>query len=127
MSIYFDEQSKIFSLGTRNSTYQMKVDDGGFVRHLYYGANIGHCDMSYLVWNYDRGFAVNPHDEVQERTYSLSIMAQEYTSSGIGDFRINSIDAVGRDGSGCIELRYAGHSVLSSKYEIPDMPSVRGR
>ncbi|MDO5455407.1 MAG: alpha-galactosidase [Eubacteriales bacterium] len=126
MSIYFDEQSKIFSLGTRNSTYQMKVDDGGFVRHLYYGANIGHCDMSYLVWNYDRGFAVNPHDEVQERTYSLSIMAQEYTSSGIGDFRINSIDAVGRDGSGCIELRYAGHSVLSSKYEIPDMPSVRG-
>ena len=37
MAIRFDDKTKTFHLDTKNTTYQMKVDDYGFLLHLYYG------------------------------------------------------------------------------------------
>ena len=37
MAICFQEKKHIFTLQTAHSTYQMKVDDFGFLVHLYYG------------------------------------------------------------------------------------------
>ena len=35
MAIRFDDKTKTFHLDTKNTTYQMKVDDYGFLLHLY--------------------------------------------------------------------------------------------
>ena len=37
MAIIFDENNRLITLNTKNSTYQMKIDEYGFLLHLYYG------------------------------------------------------------------------------------------
>ena len=41
MGIIFTEKDKVFTLHTKNTTYQMKVDEYGFLLHLYYGRREG--------------------------------------------------------------------------------------
>ncbi len=86
MAIKFNETEKIFSIHTKNSTYQMKVDAYGFLLHLYYGRRTdGTAD--YLLTYADRGFSGNPYDVGQDRTYSLDALPQEFPCRGNGDFR----------------------------------------
>ena len=49
MAIYIDEQKKLFTLSTNNTSYQMMADKYLVLNHLYYGENIGQEDMSYLL------------------------------------------------------------------------------
>lgn len=55
MAIHYHQKKRIFTLNTEHTTYQMKVDDYGFLLHLYYGGKIS-GDMDYLLTYYDRGF-----------------------------------------------------------------------
>ena len=40
MAVVYNEMKRIFSLHTRNSTYQIKADRYGYLLHLYYGKKI---------------------------------------------------------------------------------------
>ena len=71
MAIYIDEQKKLFTLSTNNTSYQMMADKYLVLNHLYYGENIGQEDMSYLLDYQDRGFSGNPYEAGNERDYSL--------------------------------------------------------
>ena len=73
MSIEIQDQGRRFSLKTRNSLYQMKADDAGVLRHLYYGRPADD-DMSYRIRLADRGFSGNPYEKQDEREYSLDII-----------------------------------------------------
>ena len=53
MPIVVDEETKIFTINTKNSTYQMQADSYGFLLHLYYGARTDGY-MAYLVTYADR-------------------------------------------------------------------------
>ena len=86
MAINYHRTSHIFTLDTENTTYQMKVDDYGFLLHLYYGARIS-GDMDYLLTYFDRGFSGNPADAGTDRTYSMDALPQEYPAMGTGDYR----------------------------------------
>ena len=70
MAIIFDKERKTLTLHTKNSTYQMQVDDYGFLLHLYYGTRTEGC-MDYLLTYADRGFSGNPYDVGENRTYSM--------------------------------------------------------
>jgi alpha-galactosidase len=124
MSIRYIEETKQLILETANTAYQMKIDELGYLQHLYYGKKLGQNDMSYPFRIYDHGFSGNPYDMRQNRAYSLDSMAQEYTSFGVGDFRVTSIRASCSDGSRCAEFRYAAHEIRDGKYKIPGLPSV---
>ena len=124
MSIRYLEDKKQLIIETKNTVYQMKIDELGYLQHLYYGAKIGQNDMSYTFRTYEHGFSGNPYDMRNNRAYSLDCMAQEYTSFGVGDFRINSIAASCSDGSRCAEFRYVEHEIFAGKYSIPGLPSV---
>ncbi|MBQ6337438.1 MAG: alpha-galactosidase [Ruminococcus sp.] len=124
MSIRYIEATKQLILETKSTTYQMKIDDLGYLNHLYYGAKIHQNDMSYPYRIYDHGFSGNPYDMRNNRAFSLDSMAQEYTSFGVGDFRVTSIAASCSDGSRCAEFRYEKHEILDGKYSIPGLPSV---
>ena len=124
MSIRYIESSKQIILETADTTYQMKIDELGYLQHLYYGKKLGQNDMSYQFRIYDHGFSGNPYEMRDNRAYSLDSMAQEYTSFGVGDFRVTSIYASCSDGSRCAEFRYAAHEILDGKYTIPGLPSV---
>ena len=102
MAIYIDEQKKLFTLSTNNTSYQMMADKYLVLNHLYYGENIGQEDMSYLLDYQDRGFSGNPYEAGNERDYSLDSRPQEYSTNGVGDYRINSVSVINADGSDAV-------------------------
>ena len=105
MAIYIDEQKKLFTLSTNNTSYQMMADKYLVLNHLYYGENIGQEDMSYLLDYQDRGFSGNPYEAGNERDYSLDSRPQEYSTNGVGDYRINSVSVINADGSDAADWR----------------------
>ena len=123
MPIIVDETSRTFTLHTDNTTYQMRVDEPGYLLHLYYGTR-SEGTMDYLVTYADRsGLCVCPHD-VHDRTYSLDVLPQEFPFDGAGDMRAPLLRV--RDAAGVYgcDLRYARHEVRSGKYALPGLPAV---
>ncbi len=123
MAILFQEEKRIFTLQTKQTTYQMKVDDFGFLLHLYYGAKVS-GEMDYLLTYYDRGFSGNPNDVGNNRTYSMDVLPQEYPTLGTGDYRNSAFVLRNHDESACCDLRYAGYEIREGKYELPGLPAV---
>ena len=122
--ISYIESTRHLILETANTAYKMRIDSLGYLQHMYYGPKLGQDNMSYLFRIYDHGFSGNPYDMRQNRAYSLDSMAQEYTSFGVGDFRVTSIRASCSDGSRCAEFRYEKHEIIDGKYSVPGLPSV---
>ncbi len=110
-------------MDTAHTSYQMKVDDFGFLLHLYYGGRV-YGNMDYLLTCYDRGFSGNPSDAGNDRTYSMDVLPQEYPVMGIGDFRNSALIIHNADGSDCCDLRYVGHETKKEKYRLPGLPAV---
>ena len=123
MSILFMENEKVFTLHTKASTYQMKVDQYGFLLHLYYGRRTEGC-MDYLLHYADRGFSGNPYEAEKDRTYSLDVLPQELPSSGTGDYRSPAVIIKNGDGSYGCDFRYRGHRIVPGKYSLPGLPAV---
>ena len=124
--IVIDSGNKVFTLQTQNTTYQMKADRYNVLLHTYYGPRISGGDLSYLIQRADRGFSPNPNEVGEDRTYSLDTLPQEYSTCGVGDFRLPSIELEPEDGSLLADLRYAGHALRKGKYALPGLPAFRG-
>ena len=118
-----DNEKRIFTLQTRNTTYQMKADRNGVLLHTYYGPKIRGGDLSRLIRYADRGFSPNPNEVGNDRTYSLDTLPQEYSGSGAGDFRLPSLELKLPDGSHVCDLRYVGASVQKGKYTLEGLPA----
>ncbi|MDD3220579.1 MAG: alpha-galactosidase [Lachnospiraceae bacterium] len=123
MAIRHDIAEKLFTLETKNTSYQMKVDDYGFLLHLYYGEKI-EGNMDYLLTYYDRGFCGNPYDAGTDRTYSMDVLPQEFPCLGNGDYRTPALIIKNADGSYSCDLRYKSYRVFSGKYGIDGLPAV---
>ncbi len=123
MAILYQEKERIFTLHTNKTTYQMKVDEFGFLLHLYYGAKLS-GNMDYLLTYYDRGFSGNPSDVGSDRTYSMDVQPQEYPGLGIGDYRSSALIIRNTDQSYCCDLRYKSHTIRNGKYALQGLPAV---
>ena len=124
MSIVFDQQKQLLTLTTTNSSYQIQIDQLGFLHHLYYGSRTGSQDMSYQHLAQDVAFSGNPVEYRKSRDLSLDIIPQEYTSFGIGDYRVNSIAVINPDGSRTAGFQYVSHETVKGKYAIPALPAA---
>lgn len=123
MAINYQTETRIFTLNTEHTTYQMKVDSYGFLLHLYYGSKIS-GNMDYLLTYYDRGFSGNPADVGNDRTYSMDALPQEYPVMGTGDYRSSALIIHNADGSDCCDLRYIGYKIQKGKYGLKGLPAV---
>lgn len=123
MAIKYNEKTQIFSLHTKNSTYQMKVDNYKYLLHLYYGRKLD-ADMDYMLTYFDRGFSGNPYEADMDRTYSLDVLPQEFPVLGTGDYRSTAFKI--REENGCYgcDLRYMGYDILEGKYTLHGLPSA---
>ena len=124
MAITFNETTRIFTLTTAHTTYQMQADAQGYLLHLYYGARTA-GEMDYLLNYGDRGFSGNPNSAGSDRTYSLDALPQEYPSLGTGDFRNYALNIENADGSQCCNSVYITHEIASGKYTLKGLPFVR--
>ena len=123
MSIYVNEQQKLFTLHTKNSSYQFFADEHGYLEHLYYGAPIGEADMRYMRYFSDCGFSPNPYDLRGQRQFSLDTLSQEYSGYGCGDFRLNGVQPEYTDGSRSADFHYQGYEKIQGKYAVQGMPA----
>lgn len=123
MAIRYWKEKQIFSIDTKNTTYQMKVDSYGFLLHLYYGAKVNGA-MDYLLTYADRGFSGNPAEAGADRTYSLDVLPQEYPTWGTGDYRNAALLIQNADHSESCKLQYAGHTIKKGKYNLSSLPAV---
>ena len=123
MPLAYDAESGIFTIHTQNSTYQMVADEHGYLLHLYYGART-EGDLRYLVTYADRsGMCASPHD-VQDRTYSLDVLPQEYAFQGGGDMRSPLLVVRDANGTFGCDLRYVKHEIRDGKYALEGLPAV---
>ncbi|MDE6590575.1 MAG: alpha-galactosidase, partial [Oscillospiraceae bacterium] len=124
--IVLDTENKLITLHTQNTTYQMKVWDYNILLHTYYGARISGGDLSYLLRRSDRGFSPNPNEAGSDRTFSLDTFPQEYSTCGVGDFRLPSIELELPSGSRTADLRYVDSEVRRGKYALEGLPAFHG-
>ena len=124
MAITFNETTRIFTLTTAHTTYQMQADAQGYLLHLYYGARTA-GEMDYLLNYGDRGFSGNPNSAGSDRTYSLDALPQEYPSLGTGDFRNYALNIENADGSQCCNPVYITYEIVAGKYTLKGLPFVR--
>ncbi len=120
------EQSGIFTLHTRRTTYQMKVNRYGVLLHTYYGPRVRDCDLSGLIRQADRSFSPNPDEAGSDRSFSLDTAPQEYSTCGVGDFRLSSVEFELPNGSHATDFRYAGCRTERGKYALEGLPAFYG-
>ena len=116
----------LFTLHTKNTTYQMKANEYGVLLHTYYGPRVGGCDLSYRLRYTDRSFSPNPEEEGKSRIFSLDAMPQEYSTCGVGDYRLPSLELELPNGSHSADLRYKSFRVEKGKYALEGLPAFRG-
>ena len=121
-----DAQTNLFTISTRRTTYQMKADRHRVLLHTYYGPRVDGADLSYLIRYADRGFSPNPNEVGDERDYSLDTLPQEYSTCGVGDFRLPCVEFEPPDGSRLADLRYTGYERRPGKYALPGLPAFFG-
>ena len=121
--IAFDKENTVFSINTRNTTYQMCVDEYGVLLHLYYGRRTA-GDTRFLLTFADRGTLSNINDVGNRRDYSYDALPQEYPTTGMGDMRSPAIIVENSDGSVSCDLRYVSHEIRQGKYALSGLPAV---
>lgn len=124
MAIKVSENGRLFTLQTKDSSYQMFADDKNVLLHLYYGEKIGEENLSGLIFCTDMGFAGNPEEAGPNRKYSLDTLPQEIPGSGVGDFRDDMIEIRHADGSFAADFRFDSFEILDHSYAIPGMPAL---
>ena len=124
--IVLDKEHNVFTLHTQNTTYQMKADQYSVLLHTYYGPHVSGGDLSYLIQYADRGSSPNPNEAGHRRDYSLDTLPQEYSTCGVGDYRMPSIEFEPEDGSRLADLRFTGYELKRGKYSLPGLPAFFG-
>ncbi len=125
MSIIFDNENKVFFLNTKNTEYQIKINEYNMVLHSFYGPAVGNEDMSYLITTIDRGFSGNSYEASGDRGTSPDTLPFEYSTYGAGDYRISAFTGFSQNGSRTTDLRYSKHTIFSGKRELKELPYVR--
>ena len=123
MAIKVTEQGRNFYLETLHSMYQIKADEYGVLKHIWYGSRT-ECDMEYLLDYPDVGFSGNIYEAESKREYSLDTIPLEYSCKGIGDYRIPAAAITHPNGSDALDLRFDGYEIKKGKYGISGLPAV---
>lgn len=124
MAITVSENGRLFTLHTKNSSYQMLADPFGTLLHLYYGKRMDGENLSDLILRTDMGFCGNPPQAGADRTYSLDYLPQEAPSSGVGDYREDFVRITHADGSCAAQFLFESFQVTDGSYPIPGMPAL---
>lgn len=125
MGILWEQESRTFTLFTDRTSYQMQVDEHGYLHHLYYGRSTGGSNMEYMHYYSDCGFSANPYELMDRRDFSMDNICQEYPGCDNGDYRVSCLSLQNPDGSYSADFRYAGHEIRQGKYDLPGLPAAR--
>ncbi len=123
--IKFYENSRIFHLQTKNTSYIFGFLKGKFLTHLYWGKALSVDELDYDMFidypQYRRNMCAADYKE-----YALSrdCLPMEYSTFGNTDQRTPAFHAVYENGSFITELEYDSHIIYDGKKGILGLPYV---
>ncbi|MBP3313314.1 MAG: alpha-galactosidase [Oscillospiraceae bacterium] len=124
MSIYFDEQSRIFYLESKDTTYAFGVNPLGILEHLYFGKRVGR-DLAFRTYSEKGGaHSVVLWDE-DKKHYDLAVVPQEIHTPYRGDYYEPSIILEFANGNRRSDLIYESHEIFAEKPQLEGLPSLR--
>ncbi|MEQ8154316.1 MAG: alpha-galactosidase [Clostridiaceae bacterium] len=122
MSLIYNEESKVFHLKTKNTSYVMQLYKG-YLSHLYWGRKIKKENPLELLPIRQRGsFCPNP--DPRDIILTLDTLPQEYPAYGNSDFGTPAYSVQLENGSTVTELRYESHRIIKGKPQLEALPST---
>lgn len=125
MAIIFNEKDRTYTIETKSTMYQMKVNPLGVLLHTYYGKKSEYEDMSYLVHADMRAGYVpsNPLILGDDQYGCVDRLPQEISCYGCGDYRESAINVRNSDGTLALQPIFVEARIEKGKYAIPAMPA----
>lgn len=123
MGIHYDEQSKLFHLQAKETSYVFQVVREGYLAHLYWGRKVQAYHQSNQLQFIDRAFSGNPYPSA-DRTFSLDTLPQEYPAYGNTDYRSPAFHVQLDNGSTVSDMRYHSHTIVKGKPMLEGLPAV---
>ncbi len=122
MGIIFDKSQESFILQTKNSTYIMKVLQGKYLSHVYWGSKIEDPIVDFIVNSVERASfsAVSGEDG----TLSLDSCLCEYPSYGNTDLRNPAYQLQLENGSRITDLAFDSYDIVTGKPKLKGLPAV---
>ena len=127
MAIFVNQTEQIYTIETKNTTYQMKVNEKGVLLHTYYGRRIGAEDLSYAIAdNMLHAWGTSEFVQGDEFYARVDNLPQEISCFGNGDYRESALAVRQADGSLGLQPIFESARVEKGKYSIPGLPAFYG-
>lgn len=122
MPIVYDQKTGVFRLDNSAASYAFRVNEWGYLEHLYYGARIPDTDIAYL------GVVTSRHSRatfIEEGIpFSRTRSYDEYAGTDCGDYLDAAITVRQADGTYAIDPRYVSHRIYNGKPALADQPAT---
>lgn len=123
MGIIINKQKKTFLLQSKNSSYLMQVVKDKYLAHVYWGEKLPeqlNMENAILL----RNLAFSANTELEDRSYSLDYVRQEYPTGCGTDYRNPAIQVVFEDGSRLLDLQYDSYELIYGKPKLEGLPAT---
>jgi alpha-galactosidase len=121
MAIHYDDQSKIFHLATKDTSYVLQIVRDGYLMHRYWGKRVNKFRDSRELIFMGRPMSPNPDGDWG---FSLDMLPQEYPGFGTGDFRTPAFQIMQEDGSTTCDLRFYSYRIIQGKPKLEGLPAI---
>ena len=124
MGIYFDQQSKIFYLESKELTYAFGINSYGLLEHLYFGKRVGR-DLVFGTYS-DKGRAHPVYwlNEAGEKA-NVTNIPKEIETPYSGDYYEPTLILEYANGNRRSDLVYEGYEIFDEKPALDGLPSLR--
>lgn len=127
MAIIFNKEAKTYTLETKNTTYQMKINDLGVLLHTYYGRKIEDDDLGYTAfWDMAPFVPKTEYIKGDETWANIDHLPQEISCFGCGDYRESAINIRHTDGTLGLQPIFVRAEIKKGKYALEGLPAFHG-
>ncbi len=127
MAIIFNEQQRTYTIQTKNTTYQMKLNAFDVLLHTYYGRRIEGDDLGYVAYYDMREYKPTSEYIKGDGTWAnIDHIPQEISCFGCGDYRESAINIRNTDGTLGLQPIFHSAEIQNGKYSIEGMPAFYG-
>ncbi|MGN0293902.1 MAG: alpha-galactosidase [Lachnospiraceae bacterium] len=125
MSVFYDEQQKVFVLNTPDTCYAIAVVDDGYLGHAYYGKKVDTSCIRYLMREDEAPFV--PGVNQREKNSFLDMFPMEYPETGMGDYRETAFCVRSSAGHRASELKFERYEIEAGKPALEGLPATWGK
>lgn len=122
VNIFYNEQERSFKLRANNTDYMMKICDGEYLAHVYFGKAVPDKDLTYLLRLDESPYT--PATNNREKASYMDTLPFEYPCFGTGDYREPAFKIYDGDGMSACDLKYESHKIYQGKPALEGLPAT---